>query len=256
MQTVRKRGYDVAYGFGYDSDIDDYKVVAISDNGGCSNVEVYSVRSNSRSNIQCTVKYSFHGGYQYGCPGVFFNGALHWLGSIANQETSSEVILCYDISIGIMVNMPLPDILPMPPTYVSEKVCKNVGVLGDCIFVAFIWRSVRMDVWVMREYGVNESWFRKYTTTQLPLSLYPSAFWKPLWCFDGEVLVDDGTEHFLLFDPTTETFRSVVVSDIAMDSLRNRVTYVESIASLGSGTYLKRQIKDGTGKNPKRQRLR
>ncbi|RZC80190.1 hypothetical protein C5167_042765, partial [Papaver somniferum] len=154
-----------------------------------------------------------------------------------------------------MVNMPLPDILPMPPTYVSEKVCKNVGVLGDCIFVAFIWRSVRMDVWVMREYGVNESWFRKYTTTQLPLSLYPSAFWKPLWCFDGEVLVDDGTEHFLLFDPTTETFRSVVVSDIAMDSLRNRVTYVESIASLGSGTYLKRQIKDGTGKNPKRQRL-
>ncbi|RZC90488.1 hypothetical protein C5167_029621 [Papaver somniferum] len=36
----------------------------------------------------------------------------------------------------------------------------------------------------------------------------------------------------------------------------NRGSYVETIASLGSNTYLERQITDGTVKNPKRRRLR
>ncbi|XP_026436321.1 F-box protein CPR1-like [Papaver somniferum] len=146
--------------------------------------------------------------------------------------------------------IPLPQNI-IPPTDFSGDVDKNVGVLGDSICVGFIWDSVRLDVWVTQQYGVMESWIKKFTMTQLPcLLLWP---WKPLLCFDdGKILVDYYCNQLLLFDPTNETVRSVVVRDIAMDD--NRESYVETIASLGSSTFLERKITDETMKNPKLRR--
>ncbi|RZC80191.1 hypothetical protein C5167_042764 [Papaver somniferum] len=108
----------------------------------------------------------------------------------------------------------------------------------------------------MQRYRVKDSWFKKYTTTRLPWSSHEIPFWKPLLCFDsGVILLDTGGKELLLFDPTTERVRSVVVRDItAMYS--NRESYFETIASLGSTTYLERKITDETAKNPKRQRFR
>ncbi|KAI3857640.1 hypothetical protein MKW98_028904 [Papaver atlanticum] len=79
--------------------------------------------------------------------------------------------------------------------------------------------------------------------------------WKPLLCFeDGKILVDYEFEDLLILDPTTEAARLVGVRDIPMGD--NRESYVETIASLGSSTYLERRVTDWTVKNPKRRRLR
>ncbi|XP_026436169.1 F-box protein CPR1-like [Papaver somniferum] len=240
-------------GFGYDSSIYDYKLVAISDNDGCSNIDVYTVKSDSLNSIKGTVNYSF-GITGKRSHGVFFNGALHWLGSKSTQKTSSEVVVCFDTSSETMLNMSLPENI-MPPKGFCGHVYKNLGVWGDCICVAFAYDLVRLDVWVMQRYRVKDSWFKKYTTTRLPWSSHEIPFWKPLLCFDsGVILLDTGGKELLLFDPTTERVRSVVVRDItAMYS--NRESYFETIASLGSTTYLERQITDETVKNPKRQRF-
>ncbi|XP_026441150.1 F-box/kelch-repeat protein At3g06240-like [Papaver somniferum] len=246
------RWYQAIYGFGYDTNNDDYKLVIISVYS-CVNIDVYSVRSDSWSSIQGTVNYSFRYGGK-GSRGLFFNGALHWLGSIATQGISSEVIVSFDISNGTMLNMPIPEVV-MPPTEYRGGMYANVGVWGDCICIAFIWGSVRIDVWVMQEYGVEESWIHIFATTQLPRPSYITPFWKPLWLFDnGEILVDIDGKQLLLCNPTTKTVRSVVVRDIKMDY--NREIYVESIVSLGTGTYLEKQITHGVVKNPEQQLLR
>ncbi|XP_026427137.1 F-box/kelch-repeat protein At3g23880-like [Papaver somniferum] len=238
----------VSYGFGYDSNIDDYKLVMISDceKGACCKIDVYTVKSDSWSSIQGTVKFSCLSGEGYN--GVFFNGCLHWFGSIGSHETSSEVIFSFDISNEIVVNMPLPKDIMLPTDYTGE-VTKNVGVWGDCIGLAIFWDPVRIDVWVMQEYGVKESWIRKYTTTRLParLQLQEIPFWKPQWCFNnGEILVDCGRQ-ILLYEPKTGRVTLVVIRDITMG--RSRESYVESIVSLGSGTYLEKPITDGVMKN-------
>ncbi|XP_026441346.1 F-box protein At3g07870-like isoform X2 [Papaver somniferum] len=168
------------------------------------------------------------------------------------SETSSEVIFSFDISNEIVVNMPLPEDIMLPKDYTGE-VTKNVGVWGDCIGLAIFWDPVRIDVWVMQEYGVKESWIRKYTTTRLParLQLQEIPFWKPQWCFNnGEILVDCGRQ-ILLYEPKTGRVTSVVIPDITMG--RSRESYVESIVSLGSGTYLEKPITDGVVKNSQRQ---
>ncbi|XP_026424058.1 F-box protein CPR1-like isoform X2 [Papaver somniferum] len=247
MQTVSTFCYGIAYGFGYDGGIDDYKLVAISD----SSIEVYTMRSNSWSRIQCTVKYSFYVGKR--SRGVFLNGGLHWLGRIGTRNTSSEAIFCFDLSNEIMVVIPLPENI-IPPVGFLGQVYKNLGVWGDSICVAFFYDRFRLDVWVMQEYGVRKSWIKLFTTTRLPGSKR-MPFWKPLLCFDnGKILVDYGLEQLVLLDTTSEALKPVVVRDITMGD--NRESYVETIASLGSSTYLERRITNGTVRNPKRRLLR
>ncbi|XP_026419581.1 F-box/kelch-repeat protein At3g06240-like [Papaver somniferum] len=106
----------------------DYKLVAISDNDGCSNIDVYTVKSDSWNSIKGTVNYSF-GITGKRSHGVFFNGALHWLASKTTQKTSSEVVVCFDISSETMLNMSLPENI-MPPKGFCGPVYKNLGVWG------------------------------------------------------------------------------------------------------------------------------
>ncbi|XP_026429455.1 F-box protein CPR1-like [Papaver somniferum] len=238
---------EVTCGFGYDNSIGDYKLVMIPDyEYTCCKIDVYTVKSNSwSSSIQGTFLFRSGKGYR----GVFFNGRLHWLGGLDTYETCSEVILSFYISNEIVVNMLLPENIMPPKDYYGE-VYKNVGVWGDCIGIACIWNSVRIDVWVMQEYGVKDSWIIKYTTTQLPLpfSLQEIPFWKSLWCFNnGELLVDTG-KKILLYEPKTERVTSVVVRDISINN--SRQIYVESIVSLGSGTNMEKPITDEVVKNP------
>ncbi|XP_026441149.1 F-box protein CPR1-like [Papaver somniferum] len=241
---------DVTYGFGYDSNIDDYKLVMTSnyERDCCYIIDVYTVKSDSwSSSIQGMAKFSFPSGKGY-C-GVLFNVCLHWLASTGTHKVSSEVIFSFDICNEVVVNMSLPENI-MPPTDYSGEVYKNVGVWGDCVGIAFLCNSVRIDVWVMQEYGAKDSWIRKYTTTQLrlPFPLQEIAFWTPLWCFNnGEILVETG-KQILLYEPKTERVTSVVARDIVMDN--SRQIYVESIVSLGSGTYLEKLITDEIVKNP------
>ncbi|XP_026441262.1 F-box protein CPR1-like isoform X2 [Papaver somniferum] len=146
------------------------------------------------------------------------------------------------VSSEIMVNMPLPENI-MPRTDYSGKVYKNVAVWGDCIGITCIWGSVKIDVWVMQEYGVKESWIKKYTTTQLPSRAQEILFWRPLWCFsNSEILIDTGGRRLFLYEPTTERVRLVLVHDFIMSN--SRQSYVESIVSLGSATYLEKRITD------------
>ncbi|XP_026407650.1 F-box protein CPR1-like [Papaver somniferum] len=161
-------------------------------------------------------------------------------------------ILCFDISNAIMLSIPLPEIIS-PSIASPGEVHKSVGVLGDRICVA-LWDSVRLDVWVMQEYRVKESWINLFTTSRVPHSNQMPS-WKPLLCFDdGKILVDYEFEDLLILDPTIEAARLVGVRDIPMGD--NRESYVETIASLGSSTYLERRITDETVKNPKQRRMR
>lgn len=143
--------------------------------------------------------------------------------------------------------MPLPENI-IPPIDYQGIMYANVGVWGDCISIIFIWGSVRIDVWVMQEYGVNKSWVKKPSATLLRWPGYVFPYWRPLWFYDsGEFLVDHCGEKFLLCDPAIGII-SVPVCDITMEN--NRVSYVESISSLNSGKYMEKRITNGILKNP------
>ncbi|KAJ6314987.1 hypothetical protein OIU78_018466 [Salix suchowensis] len=84
--SVQKSGF--LTGLGYDSTIDDYKLVTacLTTANGSNQImapEVFSLKTNSWRIIQ-----GIHSGITLeGYAGVFWNGALHWLGK---QETGAD----------------------------------------------------------------------------------------------------------------------------------------------------------------------
>lgn len=181
------------HGFGYDCNAETSKLVRI---GGykdtCSiEIHVYTLGSDSWSNVQSAVPYSFPCDYIYkNVSGLLFNGALHWLGSNTTQETSLEIIVAFDISTERIVDLPLPeDAL----AHRNGRLChKSLAVLGDnlCLLNVDDLGSLA-EIWVMLEYGVRVSWTKRYSISLQTLDfesylklIVNTVFWK-WWDFDG-----------------------------------------------------------------------
>ncbi|XP_026439162.1 F-box/kelch-repeat protein At3g06240-like [Papaver somniferum] len=141
--------FKVKYGFGYDNDIDDYKMVRISDgeNHGCLDIQVYTLGSDSWHHV-LTISCSFSSDSTFFS--VLFNGSLHWLG-----VTSSEVIFAFEICKERLVHLMLPEKTTEGWEEEDENAIKVVGVLGDCICFSIwpgqymghagLWRTKFMD---------------------------------------------------------------------------------------------------------------
>ncbi|KAF2295990.1 hypothetical protein GH714_035571 [Hevea brasiliensis] len=143
------------HGFGYDKSIDDYKVVVYGFSMGLSppksHVQVLTLKTNTWGIIQDVEFYRNVDPYY----GVFANGALHW---IANPSSSSETmdLIAFDLAEEKFQVLPQPEpALPFRKralSVVNGWLCLCKGELDSGI-----------DVWIMKEYGVKESWIKLIT---------------------------------------------------------------------------------------------
>ncbi|PRQ57348.1 putative F-box domain-containing protein [Rosa chinensis] len=148
-------GYDLTMkfcGFGYDLTNDDYKVVT-----GYSHrvrgseetvVQVFSFKSGS---------WRTHKGLSYFClegPGCLSNGALHWALTIFNdfRQTDSRTI-SFDLA-----EEKFQEMIPLP----SQAGFRCHFIPGECRRVytyGFLHNEIiRLKIWMMKEYGVQDSW--------------------------------------------------------------------------------------------------
>lgn len=233
--------YQIRYGFGHDSEIGDYKVVRISgseNSPDCFSMKVYTLGLDSWNCIDNPSSYSFLP-FTNTC-GLLFHGALHWIG-----KASSKVIVAFKISSERLLDVPLPEVIMVPPEN-GEELDIHVGVLGDCLCLAVLVRDIRSDVWVMQEYGVRESWTKQFTITQDQLSIRWDMYkFKPIWSFEnGEILINTHTD-LILYDKVSGRVRKVYFPDTALrgnlDILpKNIESYVVSLVPLKSGTYVEK----------------
>ncbi|KAL6123503.1 hypothetical protein ACLB2K_076025 [Fragaria x ananassa] len=128
------------YGFGYDSTTKDYKVV-----GGSSNHN--------------TVE------------GCLLNEALHWvhvdLGSNGSDSITGLQIVSFDLAEEtLQVMVPFPHPLPVNQYYIP-----GIGTMANCLTLYTISRHNGVSIWVMKEYGVKESWIE---VIRIPLEVLPT----------------------------------------------------------------------------------
>ncbi|XP_026377736.1 F-box/kelch-repeat protein At3g23880-like [Papaver somniferum] len=160
--------YFYRYGFGYDSNTDDYKLVTISgyENFPGKKIEVYTLGSKCWRTLQSTDPYIFLGsrswkamesrepyifsGHLHESPnGVLINGVLHWSGAMVTTEgTSTKLIVCFDINQDRIMDVPFPEETMQPLE--SLKVYREVGIFRDCLRVVFSIIGTRTDIWVMQ----------------------------------------------------------------------------------------------------------
>ncbi|XP_060201553.1 F-box/kelch-repeat protein At3g23880-like isoform X2 [Lycium barbarum] len=176
---------DCVWGLGYDATSDDYKVVAINLKAYGHRVEILSLKSGSWRRIGSypTGVHCVSGFKDCGMDYLpFVHGAFHWLG-----RSPHYTIVSFNISNEVYGEIPLLERL----RNMSNKLIidHGVSVLGGmlCLYSTYIHHHMRtFELWVMKDYGVKESW-TELITIRNP-NLFYSARPKHLFA-DGEVLL-------------------------------------------------------------------
>ncbi|KAH0698839.1 hypothetical protein KY284_013054 [Solanum tuberosum] len=147
-------GHHSMYGFVYDEVHGDYKVVAGFNNEGYGysflvKVKMYSLNSDSWTSLE-----DFESGVLGTKSGVFVNGKLHWANSVYRR--SGWDIISVDLADRTWGEVE-------QPYYGEGDFGWTLGVLGTDLSVFSNYRRIQADVWVLKEYGVKESWIKMFT---------------------------------------------------------------------------------------------
>lgn len=91
--------------------------------------------------------------------GVCINGVIHWIvgtGKLRLRLEDCFVIYALDVESECFQEFPLPR-----GTFHTGKVELELGVLQGCLTVNACYKNT-ISVWVMKEYGVEQSWTKEY----------------------------------------------------------------------------------------------
>ncbi|KAL8040777.1 hypothetical protein ABFX02_10G121200 [Erythranthe guttata] len=194
----------ITTGLGYDSASDDYKVMSVDELLGhrktVYQTSVYSLKSDTWRIIKdCKCHY-----YSMK-PGVFLNGALHW--------HSWHIITVF------VFRTETYDLMRHPyGTGPGEPSRMHLDALGGCLVVSYYYTMDRLDVWVMKEYGVHESWvklflFRELGSIGFMECLRPIAYFKT----KGQFFMQHG-EDFFWFDVEKNSAKKVTIRGLYFSS--------------------------------------
>ncbi|KAJ7971213.1 F-box protein [Quillaja saponaria] len=173
-------GYDDCIGFGFDSRTNDFKVVRVVNlldqrvyGVGPPEVEVYSLARGSWEFITATAPLCsiFPRAAQ-----VFINGSTHW--RVIRQGTDDNwdnFILSFNVADDVFQEISLPECLAgINHWFFDDR--NNVSVLTNGELLGVVYRNFldsSFDVWMMKEYGVVESWTKVFA--YIPLAYNPES---------------------------------------------------------------------------------
>ncbi|PIM98050.1 hypothetical protein CDL12_29473 [Handroanthus impetiginosus] len=208
IMSKKLRGlYHSVIGLGYDFAADDYKVVKIAqvfdprDRNLKSETFVYSLKLGSWRRIK-----DFPYRISRSSGGIFLEGTLHWISSTMPLKSMDDLIVGLDLGAEDYCLLPLPSELSG-----QKKPCaKHLGVLGGCLILSCYYQIERLDVWLMKEYGVKDSWVKLFSVAATDNigaveTLRPIAYLK---C-KGEVLLQHDRQEFLWYDLKTNLGKKV-----------------------------------------------
>ncbi|PWA43091.1 F-box associated interaction domain-containing protein [Artemisia annua] len=171
------RDYQVAYGFGYDSYTDDYKVVAVRKSN--NKVKVYSLKTGIWKNVS-----DFPDAYLLE-DGVFLNGCIHWLDYLPNNLPN---IVSFDLLTETYSQVSHPEYDEGEKSYVQKAVT---------------------DIWVMQD----DSWTNSLSIMYPEDHDGWGRFWQTYWMSnDGKILIRFGYRVFL-YDSNNSSFTLVNETD-------------------------------------------
>ncbi|KAM3249614.1 F-box/kelch-repeat protein like [Capsicum annuum] len=218
-----RTGYLYMYGFGYDELNEDYKVVSLTqkvyDDDSRYNVgKIYSLNNNSWKRLD-----DFQIGELSNQTGKFVNGKLHWANTTKRFSCYSDWdIIFVDLADGRWGEMEKPC---YAEGNLEFKPC--LGVLGNDLSMFCHHLRSHADVWVMKEYGVKESWTKmfiiKYPYDPMGYSLFGPPF---SMSSEGEILFRNDSV-FMIYNPNDDSIRFPEVSNCG--PLVEATLYIESL---------------------------
>ncbi|BFG13986.1 hypothetical protein CerSpe_002600 [Prunus speciosa] len=206
------------YGFGYNSTNDDYKLVGIIRKPANEyEVSVYSLKANSWKRIQnmpCS-GFSLHNNHM-----VFSKGALSWLMWKKLHHELQYMIVTLDLASEKYREFPFP----VDRIDEIENSWLELDALGDHLCICVNRFMNRCEAWIMKEYGVTESWSLLYSidTVYSIDMLYAAEFqtYKPVvFSKNGKTVLLKMSKYFesdslVWYDLEKKSFKQVEISGL------------------------------------------
>lgn len=249
-KTRQYEDQEVVYGFGFHPGTNEYKVVKIVYhwnflNTGSwhtrriripghskSEILVFSFRSNTWRSIG-KVPYQIE---RRSSQALFTNGRLHWLTRSMYKNVRGLLIICFDIADEQFHEVPRPDFS------VQNGLNYHLTLLRGCLS-AVVCSHGELEIWVMKEYNVKESWIKEFRMgaylpellqqkLQRPFRIWGNTFNRlavRVLCIlkNGEILVEYKVGRLALYDPGSGRYK-----DLTFKGMPNMFQTVAHIGSL------------------------
>ncbi|PIA33331.1 hypothetical protein AQUCO_04100031v1 [Aquilegia coerulea] len=145
------------FGFGFLPDTNQYKAISFRECDKLSHINVYTLGTDgSWRNLR---NISYHGVYRDRVPPLV-NGALHWLADTGMSSWHSKRIVSFDMKHEVFQEMPHPSSANL--NYDANSL-NRLGVLGGLLCILGRDFGENVQVWVMQQYGVANSWTKQFT---------------------------------------------------------------------------------------------
>ncbi|OMO57924.1 hypothetical protein COLO4_34989 [Corchorus olitorius] len=178
--------HSIAFCFGFSVKTNQYKVVQTffyGEPGEDFKAELYTVGTGSWRSLG-NAPFCLNLGYT--CFNTFLHGAYHWVECL-NLHVSDEIIVCFDFENDMFREFPLP-------TQIKPKASDHLklGVIEDSLYACCYHNddSYQFDIWVMKDYGVKESWTKQFRIKHTFLSHTYFDYYYPLMLLkNGRMLI-------------------------------------------------------------------
>nr|XP_023926064.1 F-box/kelch-repeat protein At3g06240-like [Quercus suber] len=231
----------VIVGFAYHSEKNDYKVLRISSYPAArqpipDKIEAYTLSSDSWRRVGMSLRASVMvRDYCSRLPFPLVSGALHWISRVieGEEERESEVIMSFDVNSEKFRMLRMPDgsmlIVRFQIGLASFK-----GKLAFLTFGKSEQHGYHYAIWVMREYGMLESWNKIFVVPFQRLAVciaYTMHGSLLIHCLDLPnqeqkfVLVDAETLHEKDFDIQQPSCVATFIESLALLDGANMLSY-------------------------------
>lgn len=159
-----KKSFTCSCRFGFCPKTNQYKVLRFFWNSAAWETEIYTVGTDSWRSLGKIRNAPF---LLEPCDS-FVNGSRHWLGfSVLGKRLprssfmlDSSFINSFDYTNETFQSVPPPRQLQGKYVKINHPI--NIGVLEDCLCICDSHSSNQCDIWIMKEYGVQESWNKQF----------------------------------------------------------------------------------------------
>ncbi|KAM3379936.1 hypothetical protein P3S68_005509 [Capsicum galapagoense] len=192
LDLLSKPYRESVYGLGHDSASDDYVVVRVVITcllDHSMRVEVYSLKNDSWRLLTQPFPYPYISQHMYfSCH--FVNSRFHWMAYTPNKQ-DHLLILSLNLSNYQYKEIPQPNYQKVSP---AHDYFTKIAVLDGQLFFCIHYFGRSLDLWTMKDYGVQQSWMMMLS---IPLrnfvdkiQLHDPADFFPLYLFEnGDVLL-------------------------------------------------------------------